>query len=1161
MNRKNNLVIAWVRLAARQAHRPERSRRAARHHVAGIVVFIILAVVLSVSQSFAAPRKAIRLSHWQLSDGSVHVSSVRQPLIAAADRLLVGIGPARTRIRPLSLSQVHAESVRLATAAGGKVSKLLGGGRIAVVELPPGTDLYTAAARIAAAGAGFVEPDLAVQTARIPNDTRYSDQYHHPQINSPSGWDVTIGSSNVVIAIIDSGVDTDHPDLQNSIWINGDEIPGNGFDDDGNGYVDDWRGWDFQNDNNNPNPEPDGLDNDNNGEPDDQVSHGTLVAGLAAAIGNDSFGTVGVSWRATIMALQVFPDDGTTYVSTVVEAIDYAVDNGADIINLSIGSPYEQSFSSPIERAYEAGIVVVCAAGNAGEELTNSESTWTSPVCNDGPNVFADNYILGVTGVDRHDKLAWYSNFDTSSANFVDVSAPGSQLFGPNYYDPRFSHLDSYFGTNTGTSFACPLASGLAALVLTRHPGYSPAQVYEVIRNNTDNIDGLNPGYEGTLGTGRINCGRTLGQVLAPAAVTNFRAFDTPNDDGGSITLTWTKSADDGGGANSLTAYLILRRQGESGNFQRIAELPAGTTTYVDTDVSDGQTYYYIVRSTDGTLTSNSATSDGAIPQNDGAPSPIDDLSAVDRANDDGGAIVLTWPSYTPPADFASYRIYRAERNFSSTLGLTVIKTITGRDTKIWIDKTTQDGVDYYYAVGVRDTASNEQRNLRAVGPVQSYPNNDITLGPGLLFMGPPAVPPDRDPATLLNIPAQDLQAARWDTAAGEYVTYSAGSLPEVLKLALGRGFWVQLERATIVQPTGATAPGGDFDIVLTPGWHQLGNPFFAPLDFGASTVTYNSNTMDLASAETAGIMRCFAWIYSAADGQYRLAYPDVGQNSTLIPPWNGFWVEVLQPCTLTLARPGGTIATAPASAAGTDSIWDQGWHAQVVLRAGGAVDANNYVGTAQSDYTIPSPPPISSRPQLYLSAANRDEGFSPYAISLGAQTATKWVWNLDIHNLQPGTEVEVAMPDLSAVPNNYSVTLHDPLSGKSTYMRTASGCRFTARSERPRRLQLVVQEKGIGSLVISSMSVQPAGSGTVHIVFSLSQPAETTVEILNIAGRCVRKIEQQHLRLAGNHTILFNGHNSYGAPVPGGRYLVAVSARAENGQQVRRLMSVSLSR
>ncbi len=1159
MNRKNNLItISWVGLTR---HSPATAGLIARHHVARSIVFIILAAGLFISQGFAAPRKIVELSHWQLSDGSVHVSSARQPLIAAADRLLVGIGPSRTRIYPLSLRQFHTESVRLATAAGGEVSKLLGGGRIAVVELPPGTDLYTAAARIAAAGADFVEPDLAVQTARIPNDTRYSNQYHHPQINSPSGWDVTIGSSGVVIAVIDSGVDTDHPDLRNSIWINADESPGNGIDDDGNGYVDDWRGWDFQNDNNNPNPEPDGLDNDNNGEPDDQVSHGTLVAGLAAAIGNDNYGTVGVSWRATIMALQVFPDDGTTYVSTVVEAIDYAVDNGADIINLSIGSPYEESFSAPIERAYEAGIVVVCAAGNAGEELTNSESTWTSPVCNDGPNVFADNYILGVTGVDSYDKRAWYSNFDTSSASFVDVSAPGSAMFGPNYYDPTFSHLDSYFGTNTGTSFACPLASGLAALVLTRHPGYTPAQVYQVIRNNADNIDGLNPGYAGTLGTGRINCGRTLGQILAPAAVTNFQAHDTPNDDGGSITLTWTKSADDGSGANSLTAYLILRRQGESGNFQQVADLPPGTTTYVDTDVSDGQTYYYIVRSTDGTLTSDSETSDGVIPQNDGAPAPIDDLSALDRANDDGGAIVLAWPGYTPPADFASYCIYRSERNFSSTLGLTLMKSITDSNTSTWTDNSTQDGVDYYYAVGVRDTASNEQRNLQAVGPVQSYPNNNIPLGPGLLFIGPPAVPPDRDPATLLNIAPQDLQAARWDTAAGEYVTYSPGSVPEVLKLALGRGFWVQLDQVTVIQPTGATAPGGDFAIALTPGWHQLGNPFFAPLDFGASTVTYNSNTMDLTSAEAAGIMRCFAWIYSPAEGQYRLAYPDVGQTSSLIPPWTGFWVKVLQPCTLTLARPGGTTAAAPTSAARADAIWAHGWHAQVVLRAGGAVDANNYVGTAQSDYTIASPPPINNRPQLYLSAANRDEDFRPYAISLGAETARRWVWSLDINNLQPGTEVEVVLPDLSGVPNNYSVTLHDPLTGKSTYIRTAAGYRFTARSERPRRLQLIVKEKGTGSLVINSMSVQPAGSGTVHIVFSLSQPAETTVEVLNIAGRCVRKIEQQYLRLAGNHTILFDGHNSYGAPVPGGRYLVAVNARAENGQQVRRLMSISLSR
>jgi len=955
---------------------------------------------------------------------------------------------------------------------------------------------------------------------------------------------------------------TDHPDLQNNIWINTDEIPGNGIDDDNNGYVDDWQGWDFFNENNDPNPDPDGLDNDYFNGRDDQVTHGTIVSGVAGAIGNEGYGTAGVSWKSKIMALQVFPDDGGTYVSVVVEGMDYAVDNGADIINLSIGSSYEQSFNAPIYRAYRAGVAVICAAGNDRKAMSDDANSWVSPTCNDGPNP-TDNYVLGVAAVDPYDRLASYSNYDTSSRNFVDVCAPGTGIYGPSYYNPDYSYLNSYFsGNNVGTSFSCPQVSGLAALVLAQHPEYGPAQVYDTIRNNADDIDILNPGRAGQLGTGRINCGRTLGKLAAPAAVSNFQAFDTPGDDGGSITLTWTRSSDDGGGANSLTAYQILRRQGEAGTFEQIAELPPGTETYVDTDVSDGQVYYYKVRCTDDALTSETDASAGVSPLNDSSPAPVDDLSALDRGNDDGGAVVLNWPTYTPPADFASYRIYRNRRDFSSTTDIPVIATLTNPATSTYVDATTQDGVDYYYAVGVRDTASNEERTIRATGPVQSYPNNNISFGPGLLFLGPAAVPPDRDPATLLNIPPANLKAARWDPTAQAYVTYSPGNVPELLRLALGRGFWARLDQAVVIQPSGTSAPAGDFSIELTPGWHQLANPFFGPLDFGASTVTYNSNTMDLASAENADIMGAFAWTYSTADGEYSLAYPDLSQGSNMVPPWVGFWVNVMKQCVLTLARPVGVAASSATETPRAETVWQQGWHAQVVLQAAGCVDAQNYVGTALADYAIPSPPPIVSRPQLYLSAANRDDSsIAPYAVSLGAATANKWVWNLDVCNIQAGTEVQISLPDLSAVPSSYTVTLYDPLAAATTYLRTATGYRFTARSEQTRRLQLTVQEKTAGALMIGTMNAQPTAGGAAQIVFSLSQSAETTVEILNIAGRCVSKVEQQHLRSAGNHTILFDGRNSYGAPIPAGRYLVAVTAQADNGQQVRRVAPVILNR
>ncbi|MFP3902918.1 MAG: FlgD immunoglobulin-like domain containing protein, partial [Armatimonadota bacterium] len=576
--------------------------------------------------------------------------------------------------------------------------------------------------------------------------------------------------------------------------------------------------------------------------------------------------------------------------------------------------------------------------------------------------------------------------------------------------------------------------------------------------------------------------------------------------------------------------------------------------------------YYYIVRTTDGSKHSDSPTEGPVTSRNDAPPPIITELSAADVPDDDGGFIELDWSGYTPPPDFAAYHVYRNKRDFSSTSGMTAIKKITNPDTTRMMDET-EDGTDYYYAVGVADVAGNENHNIRATGPVQSYPNNQITVGPGLLFMGPAAVPADRDPATLLNVAPEDLQMAKWDPAEEGYITYAPGSIPEILKLKLGQGFWVLLEQATTINPTGTSAPAGDFSIDLTPGWHQLANPFFGPLDFGVSTVTYQSNTMDLASAENAGIMRSFAWVYSAELGDYQLAYPDLGQNTSLIPPWTGFWVHVVEPCTLTLSRPAGVSGAGAMTmkpqtvSTTTDVPWTGGWNTRVVLNVAGATETCSIIGTAKQSYTIPVPPPINDRPRIRLSGANADTGTSAYGVALGAKSDDSWSWDIEVDNLPEGARVRVSLPDLSALPNDYVAMLHDPAAGESRYVRTTGPYEFTAHSS-ARALQLVVEPKQTaGSLVINTLSVQQTRGNGMNIVFSLSHSCRTSVEVLNIAGRSVAMVEQDTLRLAGNHNILFDGRNNHGAALPSGRYLVKVRAQSETGEQVQRLMAVNYSR
>lgn len=358
----------------------------------------------------------------------------------------------------------------------------------------------------------YVEPNYTYTASLEPLDAYYTRQNHLFQTQANKAWNITTGSTGVTIAIIDSGVDINHPDLKNNIWTNPHEIPENKIDDDENGYTDDVHGWDFLSESNDPRPK---LTANYNPE---AIKHGTVVAGIAAAEGGTYEGVVGLTWRSKIMPLRVLNSEGTGDTFTVARAIDYARLQGADIINLSfIGSGKSLTLEATIERANNAGILVVAAAGNEVNNGINIDNEPEYPIGHDGPN--GENWVLGVTSVDKNDRLASFANY---GKKYIDLAAPGVSLFSTVYY----LEGDSEFGKKyeegwTGTSVSAPQVAGAAALIKSVQPELSLNQIKNLLINNTDNIDAANyPVFTGLLGSGRLNVYNSLSKALdqAPAA-------------------------------------------------------------------------------------------------------------------------------------------------------------------------------------------------------------------------------------------------------------------------------------------------------------------------------------------------------------------------------------------------------------------------------------------------------------------------------------------------------------------------------------------------------------------------------------------------------------------------------------------------------------------
>jgi hypothetical protein len=344
---------------------------------------------------------------------------------------------------------------------------------------------------------------------KAPNDSDYAKLWglkNSGQTGGTSGcdikaedaWEYTTGSKNVIVAVIDTGVDYNHPDLSANMWMNPGEIPGNGVDDDENGFIDDVYGWNF-------------ITGAPNGDPMDDNGHGTHCAGTIGGVGNNGQGVAGVNWNVKIMALKFLAADGGGSTADAIGCVDYAVQMGAKFTSNSWGGGgFSQALYDAIKASGDAGMLFVAAAGNSGSD---------NDVSPHYPSSFDLDNIIAVAATDHNDEIASFSCYGATS---VDIGAPGVDIYST--YPTAFGSYD----TLSGTSMATPHVAGAVALIYAADPTLTADKVKSLLLEYADPV----PSLAGKCVTGaRLNIGAIIPVIWNPGGdepgISGTRALST----------------------------------------------------------------------------------------------------------------------------------------------------------------------------------------------------------------------------------------------------------------------------------------------------------------------------------------------------------------------------------------------------------------------------------------------------------------------------------------------------------------------------------------------------------------------------------------------------------------------------------------------------------
>ena len=368
------------------------------------------------------------------------------------------------------------DTARWGTRIGGQIPPL----DAVLLQVPAGSESAVIAQLELDPLVEYAELNYKAHALEEPNDPQRPQQWALSRVSAPQAWDIA-HCQGTVVAVLDTGVFLEHPDLRSILWTNPGEVPGNGIDDDGNSKIDDIYGWHFYQDCDTDTCQPleDSVIDDDHG-------HGTHIAGIAAADTDNGIGIAGISWGARAMVVKVLDEEGEGYYYDIAQGMQYAADHGAQVINLSLGGePSSQLLQDAADYAHQRGVLLVAAAGNDGGQVLYPARYDT---------------VMAVAATDNEDQRVRFSNHGAE----VDIAAPGVGILS------TWPWLDGYH-SKRGTSMAAAHVSGAAALLWSWLPVLTNEQVQRRLESHADDVnEETYPGRDHYLGWGRLNVYRAI---------------------------------------------------------------------------------------------------------------------------------------------------------------------------------------------------------------------------------------------------------------------------------------------------------------------------------------------------------------------------------------------------------------------------------------------------------------------------------------------------------------------------------------------------------------------------------------------------------------------------------------------------------------------------